>query len=365
MPDTLSNLNLPLLLPSQAQKHVTHNQALEILDSVVQLSVKSSSQTTPPASLTVGDRYIPAIGSTGDWLNQDGNVATWLGTSWRFDTPSIGWLAYDQSLDEIICNLATGWQSQPLPTSINNLDGLGINASSDVTNRLSISSPASLFNHEGAGHQIKINKATPTDTSSILFQTNWSGRIEIGQAGNDDLSIKVSPDGTNWTSSLTIDAMTGDVGGSAIQQSPTDTTAGKIMRADYGYSPGNVLGSVSQIAGVPSGAVIEQGTNSNGSYTRWADGTQICQMTIAVDVSSTAQQDFSFPVSFSGPRNSVSTTISHQTTSPNVSLRLSNVAGITGHLATVSVRLVQAGTSIDATSDEEKLSISAIGRWFT
>ena len=32
MTDTSSNLELPFILPSQAQKHVIHNEALQILD---------------------------------------------------------------------------------------------------------------------------------------------------------------------------------------------------------------------------------------------------------------------------------------------------------------------------------------------
>ncbi len=42
------------------------------------------------------------------------------------------------------------------------------------------------------------------------------------------------------------------------------------------YGRSNVLGTVSQSAGVPTGAVIERGSNANGEYVRWADGTQIC-----------------------------------------------------------------------------------------
>ncbi|MCM2432106.1 pyocin knob domain-containing protein [Agrobacterium rosae] len=37
-----------------------------------------------------------------------------------------------------------------------------------------------------------------------------------------------------------------------------------------------ILGSVSQASGVPTGAVIERGSNANGEYVRFADGTQIC-----------------------------------------------------------------------------------------
>ncbi|EKD22479.1 MAG: hypothetical protein ACD_85C00011G0003, partial [uncultured bacterium] len=42
------------------------------------------------------------------------------------------------------------------------------------------------------------------------------------------------------------------------------------------YTSGSILGTVSQSAGVPTGAVIEQGSNANGEYCRYADGTQIC-----------------------------------------------------------------------------------------
>jgi hypothetical protein len=70
-----------------------------------------------------------------------------------------------------------------------------LNATADLQNRLAISSPASLFNHEGHGHQVKVNKASTGDTASLLFQSNWSGRAEMGLAGNDEFSIKVSGDG--------------------------------------------------------------------------------------------------------------------------------------------------------------------------
>ncbi|OZB38014.1 MAG: hypothetical protein B7X50_11750 [Alishewanella sp. 34-51-39] len=42
------------------------------------------------------------------------------------------------------------------------------------------------------------------------------------------------------------------------------------------YHTGNILGTVSQSGGVPTGAIIERGSNANGEYVRYADGTQIC-----------------------------------------------------------------------------------------
>jgi len=44
-----SQFNLPLLSASQAQKSVTVNEALSILDAVAQLRIVSSTTTTPPS----------------------------------------------------------------------------------------------------------------------------------------------------------------------------------------------------------------------------------------------------------------------------------------------------------------------------
>lgn len=42
------------------------------------------------------------------------------------------------------------------------------------------------------------------------------------------------------------------------------------------YSRDSILGTVSQSDGIPTGAIIERGSNANGEYVRYADGTQIC-----------------------------------------------------------------------------------------
>lgn len=42
------------------------------------------------------------------------------------------------------------------------------------------------------------------------------------------------------------------------------------------YHARNILGGVAQVSGVPTGGLIERGSNANGEYVRFADGTQIC-----------------------------------------------------------------------------------------
>lgn len=77
------------------------------------------------------------------------------------------------------------------------------------------------------------------------------------------------------------------------------------------YSRENILGTVSQAAGVPTGEIIERGSNANGEYVRFADGTQICTFaaTAASEAISvafmggfrSAVQLWSFPASFIAP----------------------------------------------------------------
>lgn len=88
------NLDLPYILPSQAQKHVTHNEAVRALDALTQLAVIHRDLTAPPSSPSDGDRYIPAVSATGSWMGHDNQIAAWQDGGWVFLTPLEGWLAW-------------------------------------------------------------------------------------------------------------------------------------------------------------------------------------------------------------------------------------------------------------------------------
>lgn len=207
MTDTSPILAMPYIQPPQAQKHVTHNEALSLLDVIVQQAVLSADQNIPPATVVEGDRYLVAANGQGDWAGQDGKIAAFVDGSWQFTTPLAGWVAQVLDSGGEVRFDGVGWVDKAL----NNLPGLGIGASFDSYNRLSVSSDAVLLNHSGAGHQLKINKATQGDTASLLFQTGFGGRAEMGIAGNDDFSLKVSADGGTWIDALHIDAATGRI----------------------------------------------------------------------------------------------------------------------------------------------------------
>lgn len=370
MSEVSSILSLPYIQPSQAQKHITHNEALVILDAVVQLSVASRTTATPPAAPGAGVRHIVPAGGQGAWAGQDGAVAVHDGSAWRFVAPLTGWHAWvaDEGVLAVY-DATTGWA--PYTPDVEGSATFGVNTAADTTNRMAVAAPATLLTHEGAGHQLKINKAAPGDTASLLYQSNWSGRAEMGLAGHDGFSIKVSADGATWTEALQADPATGvvalpqgaqvdgPIAGLAVTQGPDDTTPDRVIRAGDGYVKGSIVGTVSEAAGVPTGAIIEAGSNADGDYTRFADGTQICTSpnlpsgAVNTAIGALYRSDsiaWSFPMPFSSP--------------PAVSGTAGNAGrwltlGYASELSTFT-RIISPSAS-GASSDAR---LMAIGRWF-
>ncbi|TCK31305.1 uncharacterized protein DUF2793 [Ancylobacter aquaticus] len=93
MSETTPLLALPLLAAAQAQKHVTHNEALVLLDAATQLAVLDRTRAAPPATPLPGDRHIVAAGASGAWAGRAGDIALY-DSGWRFLTPRAGWRAY-------------------------------------------------------------------------------------------------------------------------------------------------------------------------------------------------------------------------------------------------------------------------------
>lgn len=207
MSDT-PRLGLPLLAAGQAQKHVTHNDALMRLDALVHLIVASRTQSVPPVSPGETAAYIVPAGGTGVFAGHQDDLAIFEDGAWSFLDPRPGWQAWVSDEAEHHVWTGTQWRrSQPVSSLGAAL--WGVNATADSTNRLSVSADATLLNHAGTDHRLKLNKASAARTASLLFQDNWSGRAEIGLAGDDQLRIKVSPDGTNWTEALVVDRTSG------------------------------------------------------------------------------------------------------------------------------------------------------------
>lgn len=217
MTDTV-NLGLPCIEGSQAQKHVTHNEALRVLDTLVQLAVLDRDLTAPPASPADGNRFIVKAGASGAWAGRDDTIASWQDGAWQFSVPKPGWLAYLVDESTLVVWNGVAWVDfMSTVTSIQNLSLLGVGTTADATNPLSAKLNNALFAARtvaegGDGNlRYKLSKESAAKTVSFLFQDNWSGRAEFGLTGDDDFRVKVSPDGSTWHDSIKIDRVSGKV----------------------------------------------------------------------------------------------------------------------------------------------------------
>jgi len=241
MPDTTPNLSLPLLMQSQAQKHVTHNEALGRLDTLVQAVALTRAMTTPPSDANEGDCHIVPAGATGDWTGQEGRLAVYSQTAWAFISAKQGW---------------------------------------------------QVFSIE--------------DSAPLVFN------------------------GVEWTAQNTANAQ-----------------------------PAQILGPVSMSEGAPTGAVIERGSNADGAFVRFADGTQICTHEITVPtlitpfgaIFGSVAQVWNFPADFAAGT----------TVCVSMGSNRSEVWGISAWNGSNQATL--RAVSFQSISSGCKLYVTAVGRW--
>lgn len=81
---------LALIATGQAQKEVSHNEALAALDLLVQAGVEAVGVDVPPVAPVPGQCWIVGTAPTGAWTGQAGALAGWTGGGWRFAAPVAG-----------------------------------------------------------------------------------------------------------------------------------------------------------------------------------------------------------------------------------------------------------------------------------
>ncbi|QUS39304.1 DUF2793 domain-containing protein [Tardiphaga alba] len=210
MTDT-PNLRLPYIDAGQAQKHVTHNEALRILDSAVQAAVTDMTHSAPPITPYNGERYVVAASATGDWVGHETEIACWQDGAWKFLAPQQGWTIWSVADGGLKVFTGTAWRDV-----LDQAAHLGINTTADATNRLSIKSNAVLLSHDdvtpGTGDvRMVLNKSAAAKDAALVLQTGFSARALLGTLGSDDLAVKVSADGSTFKDALTIDRASGQV----------------------------------------------------------------------------------------------------------------------------------------------------------
>lgn len=119
---------------------------------------------------------------------------------------------------------------------------------------------------------------TATDGTSIVFTEAFVAGEEIGVVVFGTFSLadhytKAEDDAKFVTKTAVIDLAHGGTGATTAAAARTALGLGSAAVAP-------IVGTVSQTGGIPTGSIIESGSNTNGSYTKYADGTMICRNTV-------------------------------------------------------------------------------------
>lgn len=108
---------------------------------------------------------------TGTFAGHAGAITAFQDCAWAFYQPHAGWVIWDAEEVTLLVFGASDWAPVATSDAQTEASRLEINATANETNRLAVAAEATLLTHDGAGHQLKINKAGTSDTRTLLFQT--------------------------------------------------------------------------------------------------------------------------------------------------------------------------------------------------
>ena len=275
MSDATPRLGLPWLMPAQAQKHVTVNESLGRLDALIQCAVESRSASGQPASPGDGQAFILPAGASGaDWDGYaENDIAYHQDGAWRRIAARPGLTAYILDEGAPVMFDGTSWVAfSEAITVLSDLERLGVGTAADAANPFAAKLNTALWTARYAGEggtgdlRYTFNKEGPADVLSLLFQSGWSGRAELGLTGDDDFTLSVSADGAAFLPALRVDHQTGFVALSGQMNPEAALHVSGSVRADKdGPNPGVIVNRTD------SGKAAVLGAGVNASYFMFDD----------------------------------------------------------------------------------------------
>jgi hypothetical protein len=216
--DHSARLQLPYLAAGQMQKHVTLNEALTRLDALVQTSVVSRTAAAQPGSPVDGELWILPAAATGSaWGGRPaGTLMRAENGGWTEIEAADGMVALVQDASELVIRHAGDWVSVGERLGVlQNIGRLGLGATADEANPFLARLNNALWTAREAADggtgdlRLTLNKEAAGDVLSLLFQTGFDGRAELGLIGDGGLTLKVSDDGSAWREVFVADGATG------------------------------------------------------------------------------------------------------------------------------------------------------------
>ena len=119
-------LKLPLLTAAQAQKEVTHNEALTLADIAVQAVVQSVAPANVPTTPAAGQCWIIGPAPSGAWAGRAGAIAAWTSGGWRFVAPFEGMQVWSLADGVMVRRSAWAWEIGALTATTLSVGGLQV-----------------------------------------------------------------------------------------------------------------------------------------------------------------------------------------------------------------------------------------------
>lgn len=173
------------------------NDALSLLDTLVQLTVLSRTIPSPPASPKNGDTYFIPDNAESNWAAHTGALAVYHDDSWAYTQLKIGWRFFVQDEDVLLTKQADGLIAISNGSSVTErVEKLGIATDADETNRLAARLNTALLTclqtaEAGTGDiRLVLNREDLSRVASVLFQTDYSPGGEVGLLSSGQLSLK-------------------------------------------------------------------------------------------------------------------------------------------------------------------------------
>ena len=211
MSDT-TRLQLPLLAAAQAQKHVTHNEAILRLDGLVQMTAKSYTTSAEPSSPSDGDLYLLPAGKTGsDWGGYSNHaVAHYYDGIWHQYHPNAGWLCFVQDTTTLLYYTGSTWAN--VGAVVSNLFGDG-----------SVSAPSVGFSADtDTGlYRIGSNNAALSAGGTKVVDMKASGVAVLGSNTNDNAASGFVGELLSASAANNAVSLTNDVAANAVSLSLT------------------------------------------------------------------------------------------------------------------------------------------------
>ena len=234
-------LTLPLLAAGQMQKHATLNEALTRLDALAQAVARSRSEASPPAEPVSGDLWLLPDGTSGAWAEfEAGDLVRADVDGWSIVAAPEGLRLWVADEGRLLVRHAGDWASLgDRLGALRGVERLSLGSEAEEGPALLARLEAALLTarptEEGGTGDVRLtlNRLSSSGVASLILQTGFSGRAELGLVGDDDLTVRVSPDGSAWTEALRIAVGTGQVSSPA----PLMRRQTTVLTADGAWSP--------------------------------------------------------------------------------------------------------------------------------